>query len=64
MKIKMTFASNLYLTNYEQKKSPEINQPVSAGHQDLRVSADLVGCRESKNIYFVYFKEFFLFLEF
>jgi hypothetical protein len=31
------------------KKSPEINQPVSAGHRDLRVSANSAGRREFKN---------------
>jgi hypothetical protein len=35
------------------KKSPEITQPILAGHRDLRVSADSAGRRESKNRIFI-----------
>jgi hypothetical protein len=41
--------NNFDLTNYGQKKNLEINQLVSVGCRDLRVSADSAGCRESKN---------------
>jgi hypothetical protein len=54
-------------------KSPEINQHVSAGCRDLRVSANSAGSRESKNRFSIYMysifrrifliKYIFLFLE-